>query len=99
MACRRRIAHGEVLPILRCATPYFGKRPCAVAAATAASRVETESLERTEETWWSTVFADRYRRAAISALVSPCASKAMTSSSREVRWNAFVRVLDSGASG
>ncbi len=53
MACRRRIAHGEVLPILRYATPYFGKSPCAVAAATAASRVETESLERTEETWWS----------------------------------------------
>src|SRR5438477_11713976 len=49
-----------------------------------ASQVETESLERTEETWWSTVSDDRYRRVAISALVSPCASKAMTSNSREV---------------
>src|SRR5439155_12838250 len=37
MAYRWHTAHGEAFPILRCATPYFGKRPCAVAAATAAS--------------------------------------------------------------
>jgi hypothetical protein len=37
MAHRWRTAHGEALPILRCSTPYFGKRPCAVVAATAAS--------------------------------------------------------------
>jgi len=38
MAHRWHTAHGEAFPILRCAIPYFGKRPRTVTAATAASR-------------------------------------------------------------
>jgi hypothetical protein len=57
-----------------------------LAAAFAASpRVWTPNLARMAETWCSTVSAEMNRRSAISALRSPSATRARTSSSLVVR--------------
>ena len=48
------------------------------------------------ETWWATVFSERNSRPAISALRSPSATSATTSSSRVVSPAGFSRVAARG---
>src|SRR3954453_23580770 len=59
-----------------------GLRPSRTAAAPASPRVLTSSLRRIAETWCDTVFCDRIKRCAMSALRSPSATSARISISR-----------------
>src|SRR4051794_25778939 len=70
--------------------------PRRAASAPAWLRVETPSLRRTAETWWAAVFSDTKSRPAISALRSPSATSATTSSSRAVSPAGFSRVAARG---
>src|SRR5919201_941763 len=58
--------------------------PRRAASAAAWPRERTPSLRRIDDTWWATVFSERNRCEAISALRRPLATRASPSSSRVV---------------
>ena len=70
----------------------FGVAGACLAAAATSVRLDTPSLARTDETWWSTVFGEITSLVAMPALVRPSQSNSSTSCSRWVRPSGFSRV-------